>query len=165
MPAILERYLKWEQATLPDTEVCGYYEWQVLGREYSISAFIGEPELQARFAPFGQSPDASLYCLWLQDDGKLPVVYLGSGQDARLIAKIIEDFFVLLAIGYKDLAAEYDKDVSVEGSTVNPLFLQWVKDNIQKEIPTIGMPLVIEAKETCNDVYNRIVANKCEGWV
>jgi hypothetical protein len=163
MPAILKELLEWEDEQQFEKYMSGYYEWNILGREFAVPAWISDPKAQLRFAPIGQSPNGDLFFIWQQDDGQFPIIYLGEGQMAKHFAKNIEDFILLLAIGYEDLAFDYDVPPE-KGSQADEKFKTWVKQKINKEIPITGMEIVAAARAAGDDLYTWFKNNNCEGW-
>jgi hypothetical protein len=163
MPDILKELLEWEDAQKLNTSISGLYEWNILGREYSVPAWISDPKAQLKFAPIGQSPNGDLFFIWNQDDGKLPIVYLGEGQMAKHYAKNIEDFILLLAVGYEDVAFAHVGPPE-NGSKANANFINWVMQKLNKEIPTSGVEIVEEARAKGDDLYTWFKNNNCEGW-
>jgi hypothetical protein len=162
MPSILKELLEWQAAQKIIT-CSGLYEWNILGREYSVPAWISDPKAQLRFAPIGQSPNGDLFFIWQQDDGKLPIIYLGSGQYAKHYAKNIEDFILLLVVGYEDVAFA-QAGPPENGSKANADFVAWVKQKLNKEIPTSGVEIVEKARAIGDDLYKWFENNNCEGW-
>src|SRR5262245_50421868 len=59
----------------------------------SILHWFGSDAVSSRFAVFGSGPDGSIYAIWKQDDGRCPIVHLGSeGQNNFVLAGGMVDF-------------------------------------------------------------------------
>ena len=100
-------------------------------------------EADSRLAQFGAGPDGSLYCIWKQEDGREPIVHMGSeGNALMVLAGSMKEFIRLLAIGYEEIGFE---DLSVTPTTqtgVNPIFQKWVTQTFDVVIPAIGREIV-----------------------
>ncbi len=157
-PEILSQLCSWQESENSDRGLSGYFELFENGREV-ISAWIDREEAQKRLAMFGMSPDGGLYCIWLQDNGKKPIIYIGSGQDARVFAKNIEDFIILLAIGYNDICRADMSQPPEEGSLINPKLQAWASQKLNVNIPTAGQEIVDIAIRESDNIYEWLVAN------
>jgi hypothetical protein len=66
-----------------------------------------DPEVFERLAPFCRTGgDGSYAALWLDDDGQVQIVHLGSGSGSMMMGVLVNnavDFLRLLAIGYDEL--------------------------------------------------------------
>lgn len=63
--------------------------------------YFGGRQADDCLAQFGAGPDGSLYCIWKQDDGRQPIVHLGSeGDSLMVLASDMREFLALLAVGY-----------------------------------------------------------------
>ena len=100
-PAILEKLIIWDETENPELTPMGYFEFNEYGRNAWMHP-VNEAGLK-HLAQFGLSPDGGQFCLWAKEDGTMPVVYLGTGQGAKAIAKNLEGFIILLAIGYPNI--------------------------------------------------------------
>jgi hypothetical protein len=136
----------------------GYFELFENGRDV-ISAWIDREEAQKKLAMFGMSSDGGLYCIWQQDNGKQPIVYIGSGQDARVFAKDIQDFITLLAIGYNDICSADLSQPPEDASLINPKFQAWVAQGLNVNVPATGQQIVDVALEESDNIYEWLVAN------
>jgi hypothetical protein len=163
-PDILSQLCHWHEHENADSPLSGYFEFFEGNREVTISAWIDQEEIQKRFGILGMSADGGLYCIWSQEDGKQPVVYLGSGQNASVLAKDIEDFMLLLAIGYNDLCFADVTQSPEEGSSINPKFQAWASQVMNRVVPATGQEIVEVAKAECDSVYDWLVAHHVAGW-
>ncbi|WP_310489720.1 hypothetical protein [Chamaesiphon sp. VAR_69_metabat_338] len=157
-PELLSQLCSWHEHQNFDKKLSGYFELFENDREV-ISAWVDRAETQKRLAVFGMSPDGGLYCIWLQNNGKKPIVYLGSGQDARVFAKDIQDFIALLAIGYNDICSADMSQPPDEGSLINPKFQAWVDRVLNVNIPVTGRQIVDAAVRESDNIYEWLVAN------
>lgn len=107
--------------------------------------------VEDRFGLFGAGPDGSLYAIWLQDDGRSPIVHMGSeGQKNLVLAANMLDFVRLLAIGYAEIGfSEYYWEPQPEG--INPRFQQWVTETFKVTIPVAGAAIIIPAQQEHDD--------------
>jgi hypothetical protein len=160
-PEVLSQLCFWAEGQ--DNTIGGYFEFHEYGRDF-FSNLIEEEEHQKRFAIFGLHADASVYCLWLQDNGKKPVVFLGKNAYATIMAASIEEFLVLVAIGYNDLSAA-DKSLppAADDCYVNEQFQDWLNKTLNITIPTTGQAIVDKAIKECDDISQWLTAN-CNGW-
>ena len=120
--------------------------------------WFGSHAADDKLALFGSGPDGSLYAIWLQEDGRQPIVHLGSeGDNLKVLAFSMLEFIQLLSIGYSEIGHD---DLSKPPKTtdgINPKFQKWVKDIIQIEIPKIGNQIVQSAIDK-HDNFNAWVA-------
>jgi hypothetical protein len=163
-PAILSQLCYWLEQENSDKPLSGYFELFEGNRAIAISAWIDQEAIQEKLGIFGMSADGGLYCIWLQDNGKESVIYLGSGQNATVLARNIEDFILLLAVGYNDICFADVTQPPEAGSLVNPEFQVWVRQALDAEIPVTGQEIVETAKVGCDNVYRWLVANRVAGW-
>jgi hypothetical protein len=125
--------------------ISGHFEMQVHSDE-TLKNWFGSDKAAGYLACFGQNGDGSLYCLWKQDDGRLPVVHLGSeGQNNVVLASNALEFLRLLAIGYNEIGFE-DLSAPPEGNGVNPAFQNWLITTFNTPIPKTGNEIVLPAQ-------------------
>jgi hypothetical protein len=99
-----------------------------------------------RLAQFGAGPDGSLYCIWLQDDGRQPIVHMGSeGNRLKVLAGDMKEFITLLAVGYGELGFEDVSVPPVENEGINPVFQAWVEATFFVKIPKTGEQILRKA--------------------
>lgn len=112
-----------------------------------------------RLAQFGAGPDGSLYCIWKQDDGREPIVHMGSeGNELKVLAGNMKAFIVLLSIGYDDLGID---DLSVpppENKSIHPSFQEWVIRTYDISIPTTGEEIMRKSRKE-HDNFEAFVAS------
>jgi hypothetical protein len=94
-----------------------------------------------RFGVFGAGADGSLYALWRQDDGRIPIVHLGSeGVNNFVLAEDMKDFVRLLAVGYGEIGFDdLTEPPEIEG--VNPAFQDWTRRTFGTAIPNFGIEI------------------------
>jgi hypothetical protein len=164
-PDVLSQLCFWHENINEDTEntIGGDFELHGSGRDF-FSALVEEEEHQNRFAIFGDHADASVYCIWLQDNGKQPVVFLSKNLHATILASSIEEFILLLAIGYNDLP-NADKTLPPESDKcyINSQFQDWVYQTLKTSIPTTGQAIIDKAINECDDIQEWLSTN-CNGW-
>jgi hypothetical protein len=147
-----------------------FTEWMSAGFEQdetgkdTLKHFVTEENIQNRFAAFGQSSDDSIFAVWKQDDGRLPVVYLGEGGLAKIIAASIEDFIDLLAIGYRYVEADditiapvYEDEATREFLN-NTAFRTFYTQTFNKEIAPTGLEIKNRAL-TCDNLFDWLMVN------
>jgi hypothetical protein len=157
-PPILSQLCEWDENENQGDTISGYFELQQYGRDI-LSRLIDKDNIRDRFGLFGLNSDGGLYCVWLQDNGKQPVVYIGSGSSARVLTQNIEDFLLLLAIGYDEVGrADFSQPPESE-SSVNTNFQDWVKQRLNSSIPETGEAIVNLAIEKSDDLGDWLKAN------
>lgn len=164
-PEVLSQLCFWHENQNEDKNntISGDFELHEHGRSF-FSALIESEEHQKRFAVFGVHADASVYCVWLQDDGKKPVVFLSKNLYAKMMAASMEEFIVLLAIGYNDLpAADKTLPPAANDCCINEQFQAWVSQILNVNIPKTGQAIVDKAISECDDISKWLTAN-CNGW-
>jgi hypothetical protein len=139
------------------------FEQDETGKQ-TLTHFIKEENIRNRFAAFGQSSDDSIFAVWKQDDGRMPVVYLGEGGTAKIITESIDDFIDLLAIGYRcvesdDITIEpiYD-DTETKAHFNNKVFREFYTNTFKKEIATTGIAINKRAL-TCDNLFDWLMIN------
>lgn len=110
-------------------------------------------ELEHRLCVFAQSGGEGSECaFWLNDNGELKIVHMGSGSGSMLSCVLADnavDFLRLLAIGYDEICwdEEYpyppneapDNDFQVNPNTA---FQNWVTQTFGVEIPKTALEIV-----------------------
>jgi flavin-binding protein dodecin len=147
-----------------------FTEWMSAGFEQdetgkqTLTHFIKEENIQNRFAAFGQSSDDSIFAVWKQDDGRMPVVYLGEGGTAKIITESMEDFIDLLAINYRDVESAdittepiYD-DAKTKEHFNNRNFRDFYTKTFKKGIATTGLAMNKRAL-TCDNSFEWLMTN------
>ena len=168
-PAILEKLIIWDETENPEPTPMGYFEFNEYGRDAWMHP-VNEAGLK-RLAQFGLSPDGGQFCLWAKEDGTMPVVYLGTGQGAKIVAKNLEDFIILLAIGYPNIESadmslspmacyeKYDKPYGSDKPEINRHFQKWVRENLKTTIPRTGEKITDAATNDKEEIYNWLKIN------
>ena len=114
----------------------------------AIRHWFGTDAVLNRFAMFGAGADGSPYTLWRQDDGRTPVVHLGSeGTNNFVLAADFVQFLRLLAVGYSEIGFEnLGLPPSPEG--INPAFQTWVERMFFVKVPATGSLITEPAQRT-----------------
>ncbi len=116
----------------------------------SIELWFGTPAVVDRFGVFGCGPDGSLFAIWRQDDGRQPIVRMGSErQNNFVLASNFLEFLRLLAIGYDEIG--FDDLSQPPTEAPNLAFQQWVTTNFAVFIPIIGSEITEAAMSTHDD--------------
>jgi hypothetical protein len=143
--------------------MCAGFENDDTGKN-TLTHFINEENIQNRFAAFGHSSDDSIFAVWKQDDGRQPVVFLGEGGTAKILAESIEDFIDLVAIGYRYVEADditiepiYDDEETKEHFN-NRAFRDFYTHTFKKEIATSGAEIKARAS-TCDNLFDWLMTN------
>lgn len=120
-----------------DYPISGHFELYADEHE-SVRHWFGTDAVVDRFGVFGTGPDGSLYAFWRQDDGRVPVVHLGSeGENNFVLAGNMRDFLRLLAVGYSEIGFD-DLASPPDADGVNPEFRRWVEDTFAVRVPRVG---------------------------
>jgi hypothetical protein len=105
-----------------------------------------------------------MVCCWQQDDGRMPVVIIGEGGQSNVIAKDMDDFIALLAIGYYEF---WSADISMEpqwdsqeqeAEFNNKEFQLFYKSTFGKEILKDGSS-IIEGIKSCDNLRDWLLKN------
>lgn len=124
--------------------------------------WFGTDSVSDRFGMFGAGPDGSIYAIWQCDDGKMPIVHLGSeGQNNFVLANDMLDFMRLLAIGYSEMGFD-DLTVPPPPKEVNPAFRNWVTSRFLVNIPALGSAVTLPA-QAWNQDFQKWVSGVL-GW-
>lgn len=124
--------------------------------------YFGGRRADTRLAQFGAGPDGSLYCIWKQDDGRQPIVHLGSeGDSLMVLASDMREFISILAIGYDEIGFEDLSAPPEDEDYVNPRFRNWVESTFGIEIPETAHGIVAKATEDHDD-FPRFVESVSE---
>lgn len=117
----------------------------------AIHHWFGTDSILDRLAMFGAGADGSPYAIWLQDDGRTPIVHMGSeGVKNFVLAPDFVQFLRLLAIGYDEIGFD-DLSVPPTGKDVNPDFRDWVQTTFSVNIPVTGSEIAEPAKRNHQD--------------
>ncbi len=131
--------------------------------EEILQIWFGTDQAVGHLAQFGSGPDGSLYCIWRQPDGRMPVVHMGSeGQNNFVLAANAVDFLRLLALGYDEIGFDDLRSPPV-GERMNPSFKAWVSETFKVAIPEIGAEITEPAHArmtTSNNGSSRVVADR-----
>jgi hypothetical protein len=124
----------------------------------SIRHWFGTDAVNDRFGVFGTGPDGSLYAIWRQDDGRTPIVHMGSeGQNNFVLAGKMLDFLRLLAVGYDEIGFA-DLAAPPDGDGVNPAFRRWVEETFRTRVPATGVEIRSPAQASHQDFQSWIDA-------
>ena len=131
--------------------ISGYFQLRADDGE-AIYWWFWSHAADERLAQFGAGADGALYCIWKQEDGREPIVHLGSEGDALMVlAGDMKEFLTLLAIGYGELGFE---DLSIppqDQECIQPKFQSWVEETFQVKIPATGKEMVDRASSEHDD--------------
>jgi hypothetical protein len=117
----------------------------------SVRNWFGTDSVVDRLGVFGAGPDGSLYAFWRQDDGRIPVVHMGSeGQNNFVLAGNMRDFLRLLAVGYGEIGFE-DLSAPPDPDGVNAAFRDWVETTLGIRVPAVGSEITAPAQATHQD--------------
>jgi hypothetical protein len=117
----------------------------------AIRYWFGKDTVTDRFGMFGAGADGSLYNLWIQDDGRIPIVHMGSeGENNFVLASNFKEFLRLLAVGYDEIGFD-DLSVPPKSEDINPEFQSWVRETFQVSIPTVGTEITLPAQAQHQD--------------
>ena len=126
-------------------------------------------EINQRLCVFAQSgAEGSMCALWLNEEGKVKIVHMGSGSGSTLICVLAEnaiDFLRLVAIGYDEICwhEEYALPPNATNSELfvkpNLAFQKWVNSTFNVEIPKTALEIVkhptsMGADDSEDDFYN-----------
>jgi hypothetical protein len=97
-------------------------------------------------AVIGETSEQNLFCIWKADSKNMPIVFIGEGEDYRVLAANIDDFIQLLAIGYYTVeCADFDNPPVFDAQNEhwkNAKFQAFYTKKFKKEIPTTGRAIV-----------------------
>jgi len=128
--------------------ISGSFELQISGGK-TVGYWFGHNRVTDRFGLFGAGPDGSLYGIWRQDDGRQPIVHMGSeGQNNSVLAGSFREFLRLLAIGYDEIGFDDLANPPAEASGRNPKFQRWVQERYLVTIPRCGTEITLPAQQT-----------------
>jgi hypothetical protein len=145
------------------TTISGLFEMNENGKG-TLQHWITEKNIAERFGIFGSLPDGDMIGVWQQDNGRMPIVWIGNGGTSRVIAKDMDDFIALLAIGYYEF---WGVDISLppvweteeqQKEFSNPAFQKFYVDTFGKPILADGKT-ILEGIPTCDDLYEWLKKN------
>jgi hypothetical protein len=134
----------------PDKWISGYFRLAEDKYEF-VRHWFGSDTVVDRFGAFGTGPDGSQYVIWLQDDGRCPIVHMGSeGQNNFVLAGDMVDFIRLLAVGYDEIGfADLTRPPGTE--YVSKPFQEWVTSTFHVLIPQTGIEIAGPARASHQD--------------
>jgi hypothetical protein len=140
--------------------ISGYFKLRKHS-DKTIRLWFGSDAAVGHLAQFGSGPDGSLYCIWRCNDGRHPIVHMGSeGQNNFVLASSPVDFLRLLAIGYDEIGfADLDRPPDAEDGQdyTNPAFQAWVATTFGVTIPKVGAEITRQAQSAHDDFQGWIV--------
>ena len=126
----------------------------------AVRHWFGHPRVVDRFGVFGAGPDGSLYAMWKQEDGRQPIVHMGSeGQNNFVLAGSFRDFLRLLAVGYSEIGFDDLTVAPSEREEINPQFQHWIEKRYSLPIPRCGSEVTVPASSTHEDFQAWIEKN------
>jgi len=139
--------------------ISGYFEL-CKHSDKTIRLVFGTDKAVGHLAQFGSGPDGSLYCIWRQEDNRLPIVHMGSeGQNNFVLASDAVGFLRLLAIGYDEMWFD-DLSSPAAGEQVNRAFQAWVSETFNVAIPDTGSEITGPAQEA-HDNFQEWINARC----
>ncbi len=148
-PEDLARLCDWTEAN--GYPISGDFELRADDGE-AIYWWFRSHAVDDRLAQFGAGPDGSLYCIWRQDDGRQPIVHLGSeGDGLMVLARDMREFIILLAIGYEEIGFDDLESPPQDADGINREFQKWVEETFGVGIPAAGNELVERAGREQDD--------------
>lgn len=149
VPSELETLCKWEvERGYP---ISGYFELRA-GDGKDFYYWFGSHDADPFLALFGAGSDGSMFCIWKQEDGRQPIVHLGSeGDEVKVLAENMKEFIKLLAVGYGEIGHEDTSKPPEEKEGINPDFQCWVRDDLGLEIPETGDVIIQRAIASHDD--------------
>jgi hypothetical protein len=149
IPSELKALCEWNEKN--GYPISGYFELRS-GDGDDFFYWFGSRHADSDLALFGAGGDGSMYCVWKQEDGRQPIVHLGSeGDELKVLAKDMEDFLRLLAVGYGDLGHEDTSLPPEDKEEINPTFQNWIKNELKLTIPETGDEIIKTAISTHDD--------------
>ena len=118
-------------------------------------------------AVIGENAAQDIFCIWQKNKKEMPIVWIGEGGIAHVIAENIDDFIELLAVGYYEVEdADYANPPVFEDYNAdcrNPDFQTFYKKTFKKEVPKTGAE-IIARKTTSNDEFFNWLCDNDEIW-
>lgn len=163
LPESFGKLCDWKDKNNYYTTISGLWEMNDNGKG-TLQHWITDKNIAERFGIFGRLPDGDMIGAWLQDDGRMPIVWIGNGGTSRIVAKDMDDFIALLAIGYFEF---WSANISLP-----PI---WENDEQQKQfsnsdfqkfyVDTFAKPILVDGKSilegiaTCDDLREWLLKN------
>jgi hypothetical protein len=147
--------------------ISGLFEMDDDGKG-TLRHWINDEKVAQRFGIFGALPNGDMIGAWLQDDGKMPIVWIGEGATTNIIAANMDDFIALLAIGYYEFwSADITQPVLWENEEQqkafnNNAFQQFYTTTFNKPILQNGIS-ILENNKSCNELREWLLKNY-EPW-
>jgi hypothetical protein len=163
LPESLGKLCDWIDDNNYYKTISGLFEMNDNGKS-TMSHWIEDEKVAERFGVFGSLPNGDMVCYWQQDDGRMPVVIIGEGGRSDVIAKDMDDFIALLAIGYYEF---WSADISIgpkwdsqdqEAEFNNKEFQLFYKSTFGKEILKDGSS-IIEGLKSCDNLREWLLKN------
>jgi hypothetical protein len=163
LPESFGKFCDWKDLNNYYTTISGLFEINDNGKG-TMQHWITEKKVAERFGIFGSLPNGDMVGAWLQDDGRMPIIMIGEGGLSRVVAKDMEDFMALLAIGYYEFWSvdmnlppiweneEQQKEFS------NPDFQKFYVDTFAKPILPDGK-IILAGIATCDDLREWLLKN------
>jgi hypothetical protein len=167
LPESFGKVCDWIDANNYYTTLSGLFELNDNGKG-TMSHWISSEKISQRFAVFGSLPNGDMVAIWLQDDGRMPIIIIGEGARSDVIAKDMDDFIALLAIGYYEFwGADISEAVVWESEEQqeqfnNKEFQEFYKKTFSKDLILNGSS-ILEGIKTCDDVREWLLKNY-EPW-
>lgn len=112
------------------------FELREFGADAGLETWSEEPEFLARLIPFANADGSgSDYAFWRCDDrtdlASLPIAFIGSEGDLRIVAQHLLELFQLLAIDDEALEPEFVE----EHSEAHEEYLSWLEQTFGLRAP------------------------------
>lgn len=160
IPDALAQLCAWDETQ--DDFFSGYFELYADVHE-AIRHWFGTPAVVDRFGVFGNGADGSLYAIWRQDDGRQPIVHLGSeGINNFVLSSDFVSFLRLLAIGYNEIGFDdLSQPPHEPDEPPNESFQHWVSQTFSVSIPATGAEIT-EPARAAHDDFEKWIQTKVQ---
>ena len=160
-PFELEKLTKWENKN--GYPISGSFELRADNYKDAMFCWFGFKDVDSVLGLFGNGADGSYYCIWDDQSGNYPIVYMGSeGQDNKILASNFIDFLRLLAIGYEDIGSDDMNYPPLEDKS-RPDFQEWVSKEFTVKIPSTGAAITEQAQNFHID-FSKWIETVCEKY-
>jgi hypothetical protein len=163
LPDSFGKLCDWKDLNNYYTTISGLWEMNDNGKG-TMQHWITEKKVAERFGVFGSLPNGDIIGAWLQDDGRMPIIMIGEGGLSKVVAKDMDDFMALLAIGYYEF---WSADISLppiwenddqQKQFSNPDFQKFYVDTFVKPILPDGKS-ILEGVATCDNLREWLLKN------
>jgi hypothetical protein len=163
LPQSFGKLCDWKDENNYYTTISGLWEMNDNGKA-TLQHWIEDKNVATRFGIFGSLPDGDMIGAWLQDNGNMPIVWIGNGGQSKVIAKDMNDFMALLAVGYYEfwssdinLAPIWENETQ-QKTFKNPDFQKFYTETFNKPILTNGKT-ILKGIANCDDLRSWLLKN------